>query len=82
MPLPLQRMKMAAEATGATDVACHCAAHVTRVLFGAVLCAVADGLLVWGWRVPFLLALLSLVAATILRYNMPGECRTACSKVS
>jgi predicted MFS family arabinose efflux permease len=26
---------------------------------------------VWGWRVPFLLAVLTLVAAIVLRYNMP-----------
>lgn len=28
-------------------------------------------MLVWGWRVPFLLAVLTLVAAIVLRYNMP-----------
>jgi predicted MFS family arabinose efflux permease len=26
---------------------------------------------VWGWRVPFLLAIVTLVAAMALRYNMP-----------
>jgi hypothetical protein len=29
----------------------------------------------WGWRVPFLLAVTSLAAAVVLRYNMPGELR-------
>lgn len=33
----------------------------------------ADALLVWGWRIPFLLAIFTLLAATILRYNMPGK---------
>lgn len=28
-------------------------------------------MLVWGWRVPFLVAILTLVAAIALRYNMP-----------
>lgn len=30
-----------------------------------------DAMLVWGWRVPFLLAIVTLVAAIVLRYNMP-----------
>lgn len=34
------------------------------------LCVEAD-LLVWGWRVPFLVASVSLAAGVILRYNMP-----------
>lgn len=38
-------------------------------------CFIADALLVWGWRVPFLLAIFTLVAATVLRYNMPGKGR-------
>ena len=33
----------------------------------------AEAMLVWGWRVPFLLAITTLVAATLLRMNMPGE---------
>lgn len=28
-------------------------------------------MLVWGWRVPFLVAVITLVAAIVLRYNMP-----------
>jgi hypothetical protein len=28
---------------------------------------------VWGWRIPFLLAVTTLIAATLLRWNMPGE---------
>jgi predicted MFS family arabinose efflux permease len=28
-------------------------------------------MLVWGWRVPFLVAIVTLVAAILLRYNMP-----------
>jgi hypothetical protein len=36
----------------------------------ALSCAEAD-LLVWGWRVPFLVASVSLAAGVILRYNMP-----------
>lgn len=28
-------------------------------------------MLTWGWRVPFLLAIITLVAAIALRYNMP-----------
>lgn len=28
-------------------------------------------MLVWGWRVPFLLAVVTLIAAIALRYNMP-----------
>jgi hypothetical protein len=31
----------------------------------------AEALLVWGWRVPFLLAIVTLFAAVTLRYNMP-----------
>lgn len=31
----------------------------------------ADALLVWGWRVPFLIAIVTLIAATLLRYHMP-----------
>jgi hypothetical protein len=34
------------------------------------LCS-AEQLLVWGWRVPFLVASVSLGAGVILRYNMP-----------
>jgi hypothetical protein len=32
---------------------------------------IADALLVWGWRVPFLLSIVTLAVATVLRYNMP-----------
>jgi predicted MFS family arabinose efflux permease len=37
-------------------------------------------MLVWGWRVPFLIAIVTLVAAIVLRYNMPEsqEVSTAC----
>eukprot|EP00775_Hariotina_reticulata_P003883 gene3883-4138_t len=31
----------------------------------------SSAMLVWGWRVPFLLAVITLVAAIVLRYNMP-----------
>jgi predicted MFS family arabinose efflux permease len=34
-------------------------------------CFSADALLIWGWRVPFLMAIATLIAAVILRYNMP-----------
>lgn len=33
--------------------------------------AAAGELLIWGWRLPFLFAILTLVAAALLRYNMP-----------
>jgi hypothetical protein len=38
-----------------------------------VVSASAENLLVWGWRIPFLLAVTTLIAATLLRWNMPGE---------
>jgi predicted MFS family arabinose efflux permease len=40
-------------------------------------------MLVWGWRVPFLVAVITLVAAIVLRYNMPEskEVRHACSRM-
>lgn len=53
----------------------------TRHCAGGCCCSVcclvsaADALLVWGWRIPFLIAITTLIAATILRYNMPGGCR-------
>ena len=37
----------------------------------AAAAVAADALLVWGWRVPFLLAIITLIAAIVLRYNMP-----------
>lgn len=37
----------------------------------ATTAVAADALLVWGWRVPFLLAIITLIAAIVLRYNMP-----------
>eukprot|EP00878_Enallax_costatus_P023718 GHUV01025255.1.p1 GENE.GHUV01025255.1~~GHUV01025255.1.p1 ORF type:complete len:283 (+),score=58.22 GHUV01025255.1:36-884(+) len=37
-------------------------------------------MMVWGWRVPFLLAIFTLVAATILRYNMPESSEFLVSK--
>lgn len=41
-----------------------------RALVYPPLCS-AEQLLVWGWRVPFLVASVSLGAGVILRYNMP-----------
>lgn len=35
------------------------------------LCPAEAALLAWGWRVPFLLASVSLAAGVALRYNMP-----------
>jgi hypothetical protein len=50
-----------------------------RLLTAAVLCtSAADALLVWGWRIPFLIAITTLIAATVLRYNMPGGCCRCC----
>eukprot|EP00878_Enallax_costatus_P018375 GHUV01019343.1.p1 GENE.GHUV01019343.1~~GHUV01019343.1.p1 ORF type:complete len:409 (+),score=85.82 GHUV01019343.1:278-1504(+) len=40
----------------------------------------AAAMMVWGWRVPFLLAIFTLVAATILRYNMPESSEFLVSK--
>eukprot|EP00879_Flechtneria_rotunda_P003299 GHRR01003524.1.p1 GENE.GHRR01003524.1~~GHRR01003524.1.p1 ORF type:complete len:498 (+),score=121.17 GHRR01003524.1:1133-2626(+) len=40
----------------------------------------ADALIVWGWRVPFLMAITTLAAAVILRYNMPESIEFATSR--
>lgn len=37
-------------------------------------------MLVWGWRIPFLLSLVTLVVAAILRYNMPESSEFALSR--
>jgi predicted MFS family arabinose efflux permease len=45
-------------------------------------------MLVWGWRVPFLIAVITLIAAIVLRYNMPESqevsatgCRYCCTRL-
>ncbi|KAF6255165.1 major facilitator superfamily domain-containing protein [Scenedesmus sp. NREL 46B-D3] len=40
----------------------------------------AEALLVWGWRVPFLMAVATLAAAVVLRYNMPESAEFATSR--
>jgi hypothetical protein len=56
------------------DVLLPCLNRCWRVLMFAPLFELAaEAMLVWGWRVPFLLAITTLVAATLLRMNMPGE---------
>lgn len=40
----------------------------------------ADALLVWGWRLPFLFAISTLIAAAVLRYNMPESVEFATSR--
>eukprot|EP00775_Hariotina_reticulata_P013429 gene13429-13557_t len=39
-----------------------------------------EALLVWGWRLPFLFAIFTLVAAIVLRYNMPESVEFATSR--
>jgi hypothetical protein len=39
--------------------------------FAAAHFSPAEAMLVWGWRVPFLIAVITLIAAIVLRYNMP-----------
>lgn len=39
-----------------------------------------EALLVWGWRVPFLMAIATLIAAVVLRYNMPESVEFATSR--
>lgn len=39
-----------------------------------------ENLLVWGWRIPFLLAVTTLIAATLLRWNMPESTEFATSR--
>jgi hypothetical protein len=56
--LPLQRL-------GTANV------PVTSASAAAAAAAAADNLLIWGWRIPFLMAVVTLIAAVILRYNMP-----------
>lgn len=41
------------------------------VVTAVISCLGEDALLAWGWRVPFLLAAVSLLAGVALRYNMP-----------
>jgi predicted MFS family arabinose efflux permease len=43
-----------------------------------LLPAAAEAMLVWGWRLPFLLAIVTLVAAIVLRYNMPESQEVSC----
>eukprot|EP00882_Tetradesmus_deserticola_P033950 GHRQ01038832.1.p1 GENE.GHRQ01038832.1~~GHRQ01038832.1.p1 ORF type:complete len:105 (+),score=46.04 GHRQ01038832.1:365-679(+) len=40
----------------------------------------AEALLVWGWRVPFLMAVATLAVAIVLRYNMPESAEFAASR--
>lgn len=47
------------------------AASLTLHLLPLLPRPASEALLVWGWRVPFLLATTTLIAAIALRYNMP-----------